>query len=506
MMGASRQAAQERLERRREARQCFEAFCGFVYPKYMKAEHQHELCSLLNDVAEGRCTRAIIEVPPRNGKSFHISERFPPYLMGRFPEYQIIATSHSDGMSRRFGRKVHSVISSAEFKELFPGVSLSKRADAVDEFETEQGGRYIATGIAGDYMGTGAQVVIVDDPFKNREQAESQTYRDKVWERFDDLETRLEPGGAFIILHTRWHEDDLIGRVIKERVETGKEEWRRLTMPMIKNECHNWEKVEAGDGTDEDQRKYDAEKSIWPERWPLEACRRIRRNKERRTWISLYQQQPSSKEGDKYRRSYFQRYNFGEQPKNLHKYIISDFAVTKDDGDWTEFYVVGRDHEGKIWWLDAWFDQVQADEWIPALVNLIKLHKPFGFYGEKGQIRKAVEPFLEQMMLQERAITKLIWLDSSTDKLARSRASIGLASMRRFYIPRCSWGDRLVDQHAVFPASNMDHSVDCTSQVGRAFEVGPSKPAKPKEEKEPDRWARIFEMSRYRGAEPWKVA
>lgn len=461
---------------------------------------------MLDDVAEGRVTRAIIEIPPRHGKSFHISERFPAYLLGRFPEHQIIATSHSEGMSKRFGRKVHGTVKSREFKELFPDVVLSKSADASDEFETEQGGRYLATSISGDYMGTGAQVVIIDDPFKNREQAESQTYRDKVWERFDDLETRLEPGGAIIILHTRWHEDDLIGRVIKERVESGKEDWVRLTMSMIKNECPQWDRVEAGEGTEEDKKKYEQEEPLWPDRWPLKVCRKIRQNKERRTWVSLYQQQPSAKEGDKYKRTYFQRFNFGEQPTNLHKYIVSDFAVTKDDGDWTEFYVVGLDDDGKVYWLDAWFDQTQADEWIPALVDLIKLHKPFGFYGEKGQIRKSVEPFLEKMMLQERAITNLIWLDSSTDKVARSRASIGLASMRRFYIPRCSWGDRLIDQHCAFPATNMDHSVDCTSQVGRAYEMGPSKPAKSPEKKKPDRWAKVLEMSRYRGVEPWKVA
>lgn len=505
-MTTSREAAKERLERRREARQHFESFCAFTFNRYMRARHQRELCEVLDKLVSGEVKRAVIEMPPRHGKSFHVSERLPAYFLGKFPELNVIATSHGEGMSKRFGRKVLSTIKQPEFKELFPGVSLNPRADSAVEFETEQGGRYIATGIRGDYMGCGANLLIIDDPYKNREQAESQSYRDAVWQSFDDLETRLEPGASMLVLHTRWHEDDLIGRIRKERIETGMEEWVIVTQPMILNECEQWDKVECGDASNEDVEKYEKEESLWPERWPLKSCRAIRRRTPRRTWISLYGQKPSAKEGDKYRREWFQRYNFGEQPDKLHKYIISDFAVSKDDGDWTEFYVVGLDNENRVFWLDAWFDQVQADEWIPALVRLINLHKPMGFYGEAGQIRRSIEPFLERLMLEERAFVKLIWLASQTDKLIRSRASIGMASLRRFYIPRCSWGDRLIDQHCAFPATNMNHSVDCTSQIGRAIEMGPAKPSKPKEEKKQDRWAKVLQMSRYGNAKPWKVA
>lgn len=460
-----------RLHARRAARSGLEAFSRFTYSKYQPAPHAKRLCDAIDPLLYGGSRRVLIEMPPRHGKSFHVSERLPALFLGRNPDQHIIITSHSDKMSRRFGRRVRKLVNSPEFRELFPDVTMNRRVDANDEFETEQGGLYIATGINGNYMGAGAHLLGIDDPYKSRADAESPAVRASVLESFIDLETRLEPGASLYVLHTRWHEDDLIGWIKKTRVETGKEEWDCVTMPLISGECEQWEKVESGEASDAEVLQYQEEAALWPDRWPIEACRKIRRRTPRRTWVSLYQQKPGAKEGDRYKKSWFHRFRLGTQPKGMHRYVVSDFAVTKDDGDFTEFYGFGADEFNNIWFEDCWYGQAASNEWVESLVFFLKRYKPLTFTGESGQIRRAIEPFLVGALERESVYVNIEWLAPVGDKVARSRGSCGMASMGKFYIPETDWGDRLVQQLVEFPTSNMDHSVDAVSQIGRLMDM-----------------------------------
>lgn len=466
------QRALDVIEARKEARNSFEAFCAFTDPSYIRAPHHREVCNAIDLLINGKINRLIVEKPPRHGKSFHISERLPAYFLGKFPDKHIIMSSHGDKMAKRFGRRVRNITSSDSYLSLFPGSKINPRADASDDFETEAGGRFITSGIHGGYMGTGGHLVGIDDPFKSRLDAESALIRDQVWEAFLDLETRLEPGSAMFVLHTRWHTDDLIGRITKERIESGMEKWFRIKQPMILNECPNWQGVEAGECSGDDQLAYERELALWPERYDIDMCRAIRRRTSRRNWVSLYQQEPTDAEGDTYQKSWFNRYDVGSQPDLLTNYIISDFAVTKKDGDWTEFYVVGLDKHGNVWFQDAWYDQERPNVWIKALVRLMGRWNPWGFFGETGQIRRAIEPFLETEMNVNRVYCELKWLSTPADKVARSQSSVGMASMGKFHIPRCDWGDRLVEQLVMFPNSKMDHSCDAVSLIGRAINDG----------------------------------
>lgn len=499
------EASQVVLERR-AARKRLGAFCTYIRPGYIHADHHARLCEALERLASGESRRLIVEMPPRHGKSYHVSEAFPAWWLGRNPQHSIISSSHGDPQARRFGRKVRAMVASQRYQSLFPGTRLDQRANASDEFLTQDGGFYLAVGINGSFMGSGAHLLIVDDPFKSRSDADSPAVRASVQSAFDDLETRLQPGGAIVVMHTRWADDDLVGFIERTRIKTGLEAWDRVTMPLIKNECLTWERVEEGRGSDADCRAYDDELALWPAWYDVDYARHRRRTIPRRTWVSLYQQAPSQETGDYFLRDWIQRFRTGEQPSNVRSYVCGDFGV-KAGGDMTELYRVDIDDRGHWWVTDSWYGSVTSDVWTAEAVSMIEACKPVAFVGEAGVIRRAVEPFLAMLMGEARVYAQLIWSTRTADKQASARPLQGIASMGRLHVPYCDWGNRLVDQMAAFPTSKDDHAVDALANLGLAMEQTPRAFAQPIETKAPprDRWKDVFERARGGGVEDWKT-
>ena len=266
--------------------------------------------------------------------------------------------------------------------------------------------------------------------------------------------TRLMPGGAVVIINTRWHEDDLSGRLL-EQMNNGGDQWEVLSLPAID----------------------DAGNALWPEWYPVERLLEIKAVLPARQWNSLYQQSPIPDDGTFFKSEWFVEYN--ELPDGLTYYGASDYGVTDDGGDYTEHGIFGVDANRNIFVVDWWRGQTTADVWIDAKCDLIIKWKPATWFGEAGPIRRSVEPFMVQRMTQRNAYCYIEWLASVSDKLTRARPIQALASMGKLFIPKHSpWRTDVITQLLKFPAGKHDDAVDVFSLIGRGLEhVNIVKPA-----------------------------
>lgn len=471
---ASPQDAAAELLLRREGREDLLTFTVETHPSYMTGWHHREICRALMRVERGEIDRLMIFAPPRHGKSELVSLRFPAWYIGRHPERQIICASYNDDLAADFGRKVKSIISSDEYRRFFPDVSLSADAKAANRWHTTSGGIYVSAGLGGTLSGRGGHIIVVDDPIKNRDEADSKRIRDRLWEIYDsDIQSRLMPGGAIVVMHTRWHPDDLAGRLI-DKMESGEgDRWTVISLPAIMNEGQ------------------DNEESLWPEAFPLDAMRRRRTNTDSRTWVSLYQQKPRQDGGDILRGDWFKRYRLGKHP-DVHIYASSDYAVTPGGGDYTEHGIWGIDCDDNLWAIDWWYGQDTPDVWVDAQLDLAKKWRPLCWYGEAGAIRRAVEPMTKKRMRERNIFFRRDFIPSMTDKRIRANALQARASLGKVYIPECPWGDRLVAQLAEFPG-RFDDAVDVASMIAQVVDrLAPACKPKPPCDQKVDKWDRAF--------------
>lgn len=403
------------------------------------------LDTALERVEAGICDRLMVFMPPRHGKSEKASKRFPAWYLGRNPRRQIIGASYNSDLATDFGREVRNIVASPEYSEVFPAVRLRQDSRAADRMNTDQGGAYFACGVGTATTGRGAHLGLIDDPFKDREDADSEVQREKVWKWYrSTFFTRLMPGGAVIVIQTRWHEDDLAGRLLElqGRVEDGGE-WTVLDLPAIDS----------------------AGKALWPEWYDEAALERIRNTIGPREWSALYQQRPAPDEGTFFQRDWLKEWE--TKPQALNIYGTSDYAVTDGGGDFTVHRVWGVDHSGTIYRLDGWRGQTAADEWIEKKLDLIAKWKPLAWFGEAGVIQKAVEPMLRRRMLDRKIFCRLEWLASIHDKPTRARGFQARAAMGKVRVePGAD-----VSEFLSFPAGKHDDEVDAASLMGRALDM-----------------------------------
>lgn len=461
MPGVSQQRAAELLLARRQeqaaARNGLIAFTQYTKADFQPAEHHRWIADALERVESGEIKRLMIFAPPRHTKSELASRRFPAWYLGKNPEKQIITTTYAAEFAQDFGRDVREIVQGEEFARLFH-VKLAADSTSRGRWHTEQGGVYFAVGVGGPITGRGAHLALIDDPLKNRQDAESQVMRDSVWHWYTStLRTRLMPGGAIVVIVTRWHEDDLCGRLLAAQETTG-EKWHVISLAALR--------VEDGQ-----------EKALWPEWYPLEELKRIQGAIGPRDWLSLYQQTPTTEQGEYFRREWIKYYT--DLPERLTIYMSGDFAVTDAGGDFTEIAVWGVDSMNNVYALDWWHGQASADVWIAALMARVKRFKPLWFVGEGGPIRRSIEPFLRKEM--ERLLTYVAteWLPSSGDKAAMARSFQALCSVGKVHFPRTEWAERVIDQLLRFPAGRYDDAVDACSLFGRFIDKTWSATPKP---------------------------
>jgi len=385
----------------------------------------------------------MIFMPPRHGKSELASKRFPAWCLGRDPKRQIIAASYNSDLANDFGRNVRNLVGEPEFGQVFPGVSLAPDSAAANRMNTNHGGAYVAAGVGTAVTGRGAHIALIDDPFKDREEADSERRRELVWAWYrSTLYTRLMPGGAVVVILTRWHEDDLAGRLLEQdgdKKDGG--QWDVLSMPAIN-----------ADG-----------QALWPEWYGVDTLARIKATIGPREWSALYQQQPQPDDGTYFQRAWFT--NWVKLP-DVRYYGTSDYAVTDGGGDYTVHTVWGIGNNGDVYRVAQWKGQTASDRWIEEKLDLIAKYKPLCWFGEGGVIQKAIEPMLKRRMRERGVFCRLEWMPSVADKPTRARSFQAMAATGRVHFePGADLSEFLV-----FPAGKHDDEVDTASLIGRAID------------------------------------
>jgi predicted phage terminase large subunit-like protein len=437
----------------------------------------------LEALTRGELDRLAIFMPPGSAKSTYTSILFPPWYLARYPDHAVIAASHTAELAEKWGRKVRNLV--AAYPRVL-GVGLADDSQAAGRWETDRGGEYNAFGVGGSVTGRRGDLIVIDDPVRSREDAESELIREKTWDWYkSDLYTRLKPGGRIVLIQTRWHEDDLAGRLLAE-MAAGGDHWEVISLPAL---------AEADDPLGRKPGE-----PLWPEWESLEELERKRRAVGPRDWTALYQQRPAPEEGDYFQLSWLRPYDKPPPRDTLRIYGGSDYAVTADGGDYTVHVVVGLDPEGRMYLLDLWRAQTASDQWVEAFCDLVSYWRPIAWAEEHVQITAGIGPFLERRMRERKAYVARQQFPVRGDKAQRAQSIRGRMALEGLYVPvNAPWYADFRAELLSFPAGKYDDQVDALGLVGQLLDVMvKGRAPDPKKELPPDSFLRVFERHRKR--------
>ena len=427
---------------------------------FKDAKHHRALAKVLEKVEKGHIPRLIVSMPPRHGKSELISRRFVPWLQGRDPYRNVIFATYNEDFAKDFGADVRSIMSLPQYKHVFPNFGLRKGGASKSRIQTSSGGMSVFVGRGGSITGRGGDFVILDDPIKDSIEANSPTLREQLWQWFTQvLMTRLMTASAsIVIVQTRWHEDDLIGRLTDptnphySSEEAAK--WKIINLPALAEENDPLGRKEG--------------ELLWPERFDMEFMEAQRRL-DPRGFSALYQGRPTPEDGDLFRRENIKYYNRKDLPEDLRIYAASDHAVGIDRtrNDATCLLIVGVDKNDDIYLLDTWWEKRSADKVVDAMLQLIKRWKPLIWWAEKGHISKAIGPFLRKRMGEEKIYCRIEEVTPVANKVQRAQSILGRMAMDKVLFPRQSvWTQKATDELLKFPNSRNDDFVDTLAWIG----------------------------------------
>ena len=374
------QEAEKELARRELGKRKLSSFIHYGFPDYKENWHHTLIIEKMEAIERGELKRLMIFMPPRHGKSEIASVQFPAWYLGRNPKRSIICASYSSDLSVDFGRKARNLMKSQEFENIFQDIGLAEDSKSAGKWHTNKGGMYVSVGVGGSITGRGGDVFLIDDPVKNREDAESPLIREKIWGWYRAVaRTRMTPGGAIVLIMTRWQDDDLAARILKE----GKG-WDILSMPAIAEQEEHYRK--QGE-------------ALWSSMYNLGELQEIKDDIGTYNWSSLYQQNPLTVESQEFKEEMFQEREWSEVLRlNTRKFVTIDPAPAKTEGSdfigICENYV---DSENK-WNLKAY--RVKIDP--KALIDLIfKLKTDMNFEKigiEEGMYKDVLKPFMDDEM------------------------------------------------------------------------------------------------------------
>jgi len=455
-----------------------------------QAAHHKLILHSMQACMETSHGRLMIMAPPGSAKSTYAAVVAPCWYLGTRPEARVILASYGDDLARRHGRRTRQLISQPETAAILQ-CQLQADSRAADAFAMTNGSEYMACGVMAGITGNRAHGIVIDDPIKGREQADSQVIRDRTFEAYqDDLLTRLIPGGWVVIINTRWHEDDVSGRILPE-------DWAGESGEILCRDGNVWTVLclQAECQSDTDPLRRAKGEMLWPEWFDDRHWAQYRLN--RRTWSSLYQQVPSPAEGILFRRDDMTTYD--KLPDNLRIIGATDTAVTVDDGDWTEHGIAGVSEDGDIYLIDWWRGQTGPELWIERMLDMVVQHKPLMWMGEVGPLRRATEGRIKSRMIERAARCRMEWLPHIGDKAAKAQAVIALAGMGRVMWPRKPWVTELQNQCLAFPAGKHDDGVDTLGMLGRGADMlGRNR--------RPNRNARVHQVHQSHHSQGWMAA
>jgi len=435
-------------------------FATHVYPGFKIGPHHRKLSKIFEDVIAGKKKRVIINIAPRHGKSEFSSYLFPAYFLGHYPDKKIIMGTHTASLSEDFGRRVRNLIDSDDYRELFPNTRIADDQKASGKWSTAAGGQYYAAGVGGALAGRGADLFVIDDPHSEQDvKSNSRLAFDTAWAWFQTGPLqRLMPGGAIIVIMTRWSLLDLTGRLIDYQTRNPETEpWEIVELPAILNE------------------DTDKEKSLWPEQWPLHAMKAIKASLDPRYWNAQYMQQPTSESSAIIARKSWRIWEHDDPPTC--EYIIQSWdtayeAKTSADYSacttWGVFYNEEENDDPQIILLDAFKDRMAFPELKQIALKHYKDWQPDAFIVEK---KAAGAPLIQELRVMGIPVQEFS-PSRGNDKIVRVNAIADLFTSGKVWAPDTRWAREVIEEVAAFPVGENDDYVDTTSQALLRFRQG----------------------------------
>lgn len=422
------------------------------------AKHHLLIIDELEKVCRGETDNLLIFAPPGSAKSTYVTQLFIAWYLANHPDHKVLFATHSVEFAERWGRRIRSDL---QDNALILGVEPDQTNQAAARWALKTGGELYGVGAGVGISGFRADLGVIDDPFGSREDAWSETVRQKRWEWYtSDFSARLKPNARRVIMHTRWHEEDIAGRAL-EQVERGIIKARVVSIPAIAGPDDILGRKE-GEYLWDEPRGYDYGKYL----------RQRQREESPMMWSALYQQAPAPEDGDFFKAAWLKDYT-GQKPdlSTLQVYGASDYAVTQDGGDWTVHGVLGIDPEGEMHLLDLWRKQTTPDKWIDTFCDMVRAYKPLEWAEETGQIKSGVGPFRDKRMAERNAYVTCTAFPTRGDKAVRATSMRGRMSQRGLYVDHSApWFADFRSELLSFPAGKHDDQVDMIGLLGQLLD------------------------------------
>lgn len=420
------------------------------------APHHELILSACDEAASRRHGRVMIFAPPGSAKSTYASVVFPSRYLGQQPERRLILASYGDDLARKMGRRTRAVVRQPQFRSIFD-TGLTKDSAAVQQFSLENGSEYMAVGILSGVTGNRAHGLIIDDPVKGREQANSETIRKKTWDAYnDDLKTRLMPGGWVVLIQTRWHQSDLAGLILPE-------DWSGQSGDILCRDGMVWHVIclQARCETDTDPLGRTRGQYLWPEWFDEDHWKQF--EAQPITWPSLFQQVPAPPDGGIFKPAQLELID--ALPAGNIKWVRGwDFASVSKGGDFTVGAKLGRLPDGRLLIGDIERGQYGPDERDSTLVNTsardgsgVRISIP----QDPGQAGKTQIVYLTRKLSGHRVHSS----PETGDKVSRAELLAAQVNVGNVLMLRGSWNEALVDEMRMFPNGTHDDQIDALSRA-----------------------------------------
>ena len=463
---------------RQLGRDSFLDFINHVYPGYKVGPHHRKLAKIFEEITEGKKKRVIVNIAPRHGKSEMISYLAPAWFLGKFPHKKVIMASHTADLAVNFGRRVRNLVGSESYREIFSNVELQADSKSASRWGTNFNGEYFAIGVGGALAGRGADLFIMDDPHSEQEAKQGRPdVFEPAWEWFQSGPVqRLMPGGAIIVVMTRWSKSDLTGKIVDHMTrEEGSDEWEVVEFPAVLND-----------------------KPLWPEFWSIEELLAKKASMDVRYWQAQYMQDPTAEEGALIKREWWQVWEKEDPPLCDHIIMSLDAAQEKTNrSDYNALLTWGvfkneNTQTYNIILLNSIKQRLEFPELKSLVLEQYKEWNPDTLIVEKKSNGAALYQEMRRMGVPISEFTP----GKGQDKISRVNAVTDLFSSGIVWIPDRRWAWEVVEECNDFPSGTHDDLVDSTTLALLRFRQG-GFVRLPNDEPIPTKWFKSYKRQGY---------